>query len=147
METGWKRKTNWDFLCLVNLDKFIRTMCFSVNSIFICCNVLQCVLFICCGGYVIACFRCMFFLEFAQSLDYDFFNIFYDLFLCSFGILLPMFQKKTTNKQTCQWTLTLTWLVGFQTNKRPLFYLPNTWDIWSVQSGLYHISSKRIICP
>jgi hypothetical protein len=30
----------------------------------------------------------------------------------------------------------LTWLVGFQTNKRPLFYLPNTWDIWSVQSGL-----------
>ena len=38
----------------------------------------------------------MFFLEFAQSPDYDFFNIFYDLFLCSFGILLPMFQ---TNKQ------------------------------------------------
>jgi hypothetical protein len=82
------------FLCLVNLDKFIRTMCFSVNSIFICCNVLQCVLFICCGGYVIACFRFMFFLEFAQSPDYDFFNIFYDLFLCSFGILLPMFQTK-----------------------------------------------------
>jgi hypothetical protein len=25
------------FLCLVNLDKFIRTMCFSVNSSFICC--------------------------------------------------------------------------------------------------------------
>jgi hypothetical protein len=43
-----------------------------------------------------ACFRFMFFLEFAQSPDYDFFNIFYDLFLCSFGILLPMFQ---TNKQ------------------------------------------------
>jgi hypothetical protein len=48
----------------------------------------------------------MFFLEFAQSPDYDFFNIFYDLFLCSFGILLPMFQtkknklKKQTNKQT-----------------------------------------------
>ena len=38
----------------------------------------------------------MFFLEFAQSPDYDFFNIFYDLFLCSFGILLPLFQ---TNKQ------------------------------------------------
>jgi hypothetical protein len=38
----------------------------------------------------------MFFLEFAQSPDYDFFNIFYDLFLCSFGILLPMFQ---TNKK------------------------------------------------
>jgi hypothetical protein len=80
------------------------------------------VLFICCGGYVVACFRFMFFLEFAQSPDYDFFNIFYDLFLCSFGILLPMFQtkknklkKKQTNKQTCQWTLTFTWLVGFQT--------------------------------
>jgi hypothetical protein len=28
------------FLCLVNFDKFIRTMCFSVNSSFICCNVL-----------------------------------------------------------------------------------------------------------
>jgi hypothetical protein len=38
----------------------------------------------------------MFFLEFVQSPDYDFFNIFYDLFLCSFGILLPMFQ---TNKK------------------------------------------------
>jgi hypothetical protein len=49
-----------------------------------------------CGGYVVACFRFMFSLEFAQSPDYDFFNIFYDLFLCSFGILLPMFQ---TNKQ------------------------------------------------
>ena len=42
-------------------------------------------------------FRFMFFLEFAQSPDYDFFNIFYDLFLCSFGILLPMFQKKNNN--------------------------------------------------
>ena len=48
----------------------------------------------------------MFFLEFAQSPDYDFFNIFYDLFLCSFGILLPMFQtkkkqiEKKTKKQT-----------------------------------------------
>jgi hypothetical protein len=41
----------------------------------------------------------MFFLEFAQSPDYDFFNIFYDLFLCSFGILLPMFQTKKQNKQ------------------------------------------------
>ena len=32
------------FLCLVNLDKFIRTItCFSVNSSFICCNVfLRC---------------------------------------------------------------------------------------------------------
>jgi hypothetical protein len=71
------------------------------------------------------------------SLRTDFFNIFYDLFLCSFGILLPMFQtkqktkifikkKKKNNKKTCQWTLTLAWLVGFQTNKRPLFYLPNT---------------------
>ena len=27
------------FLCLVNLDKSIRTICFSVNSSFICCNV------------------------------------------------------------------------------------------------------------
>ena len=51
----------------------------------------------CCGGYVVACFRFMFFLEYAQSPDYDFFNIFYDLFLCSFGILLPMFQKKKNN--------------------------------------------------
>jgi hypothetical protein len=34
--------------------------------------------------------------------------------------------KKNKNKKTCQWTLTLAWLVGFQTNKRPLFYLPNT---------------------
>jgi hypothetical protein len=42
----------------------------------------------------------MFFLEFAQSPDYDFFNIFYDLFLCSFGILLPMFQTKTKNNKT-----------------------------------------------
>ena len=43
----------------------------------------------------------MFFLEFAQSPDYDFFNIFYDLFLCSFGILLPMFQtNKKIKKQT-----------------------------------------------
>jgi hypothetical protein len=41
------------------------------------------------GGYVVTCFRFMFFLEFAQSPDYEFFNIFYDLFLCSFGILLP----------------------------------------------------------
>jgi hypothetical protein len=42
----------------------------------------------------------MFFLEFAQSPDYDFFNMFYDLFLCSFGILLPMFQtKKKQNKK------------------------------------------------
>ena len=40
----------------------------------------------------------MFFLEFAQSPDYDFFNIFYDLFLCSFGILLPMFQTNKQNK-------------------------------------------------
>jgi hypothetical protein len=63
----------------------------------------------CCDGYVVACFRFMFFP------DYDFFNIFYDLFLCSFGILLPMFQtkqnkiKKTKKqKQTCQWTLTTT---------------------------------------
>jgi hypothetical protein len=40
----------------------------------------------------------MFFLEFAQSPDYDFFNIFYDLFLCSFGILLPMFQKQKKTK-------------------------------------------------
>ena len=31
------------FSVLVNLDKFIRTMCFSVNSSFICCNVfLRC---------------------------------------------------------------------------------------------------------
>ena len=92
------------FLCLVSLDKFIRTMCFSVNSRFIYCNVFKGVLFICCGGYVVACFRFMFFLEFAQSPDYDFFNIFYDLFLCSFGILLPMFQtnkqNKNKNKQT-----------------------------------------------
>ena len=82
----------------------------------------------CCGGYVVACFRFMFFLEYAQSPDYDFFNIFYDLFLCSFGILLPIFQtnKKNKKKQTYQWTLTLTWLVGFQTNKRTLSYLPNT---------------------
>jgi hypothetical protein len=35
-------------------------------------------------------------------------------------------QNYIKKKQTCQWTLTLTWLVGFQTNKRPLFYLPNT---------------------
>ena len=42
----------------------------------------------------------MFFLEFAQSPDYDFFNIFYDLFLCSFGILLPMFQNKKKQKKT-----------------------------------------------
>jgi hypothetical protein len=49
------------FLCLVNLDKFIRTMCFSVNSSFICCNVFAGVLFICCGGYVVACFRFIFF--------------------------------------------------------------------------------------
>jgi phage-related protein len=42
----------------------------------------------------------MFFLEFAQSPDYDFFNIFYDLFLCSFGILLPMFKKKTKKTPT-----------------------------------------------
>jgi hypothetical protein len=40
----------------------------------------------------------MFFLEFAQSPDYDFINIFYDLFLCSFGILLPMFKKKQKNQ-------------------------------------------------
>ena len=40
----------------------------------------------------------MFFLEYAQSPDYDFFNIFYDLFLCSFGILLPMFQTNNNNK-------------------------------------------------
>jgi hypothetical protein len=53
-------------------------------------------LYVCGGLYVVACFRFMFFLEFAQSPDYDFFNIFYDLFLCSFGILLPMFQ---TNKK------------------------------------------------
>ena len=85
-----------------------------------------------CGGYVVACFRFMFFLEYAQSPDYDFFNIFYDLFLCSFGILLPLFQtnkqnlKKLKKTTTCQWTLTLTWLVGFQTNKRTLSYLPNT---------------------
>ena len=52
---------NHYFLCLVNLDKFIRTMCFSVNNSFICCNVLYGVLFICCGGYVIDCFRFMFF--------------------------------------------------------------------------------------
>jgi hypothetical protein len=45
----------------------------------------------------------MFFLEFAQSPDYDFFNIVYDLFLCSFGILLPMFQ---TNKQNLKKTTT-----------------------------------------
>jgi hypothetical protein len=51
----------------------------SSSSVFLDINVLQCVLFICCGGYVIACFRFMFFLEFAQSPDYDFFNIFYDL--------------------------------------------------------------------
>jgi hypothetical protein len=37
--------------------------------------------------------------------------------------------KNKNKNQTCQWTLTLTWLVGFQTNKRPLFNLPNTWDI------------------
>lgn len=42
----------------------------------------------------------MFFLEFAQSPDYDFFNIFYDLFLCSFGILLPMFQTKKNKTKT-----------------------------------------------
>jgi hypothetical protein len=42
----------------------------------------------------------MFFLEFAQSPDYDFFNIFYDLFLCSFGILLPMFQTKNKKNKT-----------------------------------------------
>jgi hypothetical protein len=65
------------------------------------------------GGYVVACFRFMFFLESAQSPDYDFFNIFYDLFLCSFGILLPMFQtknkkqNKTKQNKTCQWPLTL----------------------------------------
>ena len=40
----------------------------------------------------------MFFLEFAQSPNYDFFNIFYDLFLCSFGTLLPMFQTKNNKK-------------------------------------------------
>jgi hypothetical protein len=34
--------------------------------------------------------------------------------------------KKKKQKKTCQWTLTLTWLVGFQTNKRALSYLPNT---------------------
>jgi hypothetical protein len=53
-----------------------------------------------CGGYVVACFRFMFFLEYAQSPDYDFFNIFYDLFLCSFGILLPMFQTNNKNIKT-----------------------------------------------
>jgi hypothetical protein len=34
------------FLCLVNLDKFIRTMCFSVNSSFICCNFVFVFLFV-----------------------------------------------------------------------------------------------------
>ena len=83
------------FLCLVNLDKFIRTMCFSVNSSFIVAMFFKVFFLYVCGGlYVVACFRLMFFLEFAQSPDYDFFNIFYDLFLCSFGILLPMFQIK-----------------------------------------------------
>jgi hypothetical protein len=41
----------------------------------------------------------MFFLEFVQSPDYDFFNIFYGLFLCSFGILLPMFQTNPKKKK------------------------------------------------
>jgi hypothetical protein len=41
-------------------------------------------------------------------------------------------KKKQTNKQTCQWTLILTWLVGFQTNKRTLFHLPNTWDLFDI---------------
>jgi hypothetical protein len=32
-------------------------------------------------------------------------------------------KNKKKTKQTCQWTLTLTCLVGFQTNKRTLSYI------------------------
>jgi hypothetical protein len=64
----------------------------------------------------------MFFLEFAQSPDYDFFNIFYDLFPCSFGTLLPMFQKKKKTKQ-CVWTM-----CGY----KPL-NTPNISGVWQIR--------------